>query len=83
MAVDLADFEKRVNSDPALRQKFLDDPVKTLADEGLVLSKDMEANLQKFVGDLKNPPTQVSGASVAQKGAVADVGIGVSIGKSF
>lgn len=83
MAYNLADLEKRLNSDNDLRDKFLDDPVQTLADEGLTLSEEMKNNLKRFVDDIKSPKPQASGSSVSQKGAIRDVGVGISIGKSF
>lgn len=83
MAVDLADLETRLNSDPAFRQQFLDDPVATLAAQGLTLSPDMQANLKSLVEELKNPPKQVAGSSVAHKGQATDVDVKITIGKSF
>jgi hypothetical protein len=83
MPYDLDDLEKRLNSDQTLKDNFLNDPVQTLADEGLTLSEDMKNNLKRFVEDIKSPKPHASGSSVSQKGAVQDVGIGISIGKSF
>ncbi|HXY08639.1 MAG TPA: hypothetical protein VEI52_12435 [Terriglobales bacterium] len=46
---ELRAFVERVNSDPLLRLRFLVDPIHTLDEAGIQLSKELKSALQEFV----------------------------------
>ncbi len=81
MAVDLGKLEARLNNDASLRARFFKDPVAVLAEEGLVLTPDMQSNLARMVGETQGKPTKVAGSTLGP--SPQEVGIGISIGKSF
>lgn len=53
MAIDLRAFEKRLNSDNAFRSRFLEKPVETLQEAGIVLPDEANRRLIESVGRLK------------------------------
>ena len=55
MAMDLKEFQKRLNSDPGLRSRFLENPVKTIEAEGCVLPDGAKKALAAFVDLLPKP----------------------------
>jgi hypothetical protein len=79
---DLNDLQKRLNSDPKLRERFLADPVKTFEDEGVVLPPQAKDQLRELTKTLQSPQKPVSGASVAPQGA-HPMDISINISKSF
>lgn len=81
MAVNLGSIENRLNSDLDFRNKFLQDPIAALKEEGLELSPEMAGNMQNFVRQLSEPPAQIAGSNVTA--APEETRIMINIGKSF
>jgi hypothetical protein len=75
---NFADLEKRLNSDDALRQRFLHDPVDVFRQEGIHLSPDMEKHLSDSV---KNATTHPAPAG-AMHGTAAKPNVRVEFGVS-
>jgi hypothetical protein len=74
--VDLGDLNKRLSSDKALQEEFMNDPVKLLQREGLELAPDMQKQLRDFVADSKKSKKTVPGATLGVQGGG---GVGISI----
>jgi hypothetical protein len=53
---DFGRLEDRLNSDLRFRQQFLQNPVNTLLQEGLVLSAEQQRRLRETVGRLTTAP---------------------------
>jgi hypothetical protein len=53
---NLGRLEDRLNSDPAFRRQFFDDPGGVLRKEGLVLSHSQESALKAAVAKMKASP---------------------------
>ena len=81
MSVNLKTIEHRLNSDPDYQREFLKDPVGLLQKEGLELTNSIAGNLRKFVGNLSGAQPGVAGSNLGAN--PQEVGIGISIGKSF
>lgn len=81
MTVDLSSIEKKLKEDPAFKKQFLTDPKAALEAEGLVLSKDMARKLKESVDQVTGPNKAVAGSNLGAN--PLEVGIGISIGKSF
>lgn len=81
MSVNLRTIEGKLNSDPAYQREFLRDPVDLLKREGLELTDSMADNLRRFVGNLSGAQQGVAGSNLGAN--PQEVGIGISIGKSF
>lgn len=81
MTVDLKEIEKRLNNEPNYQRRFLNDPVGLLRDEGLEVTDTIAKNLNDFVKNLSGGQPAVAGSNLAAN--PQEVGIGISIGKSF
>jgi len=69
---DAADLQKKFDTDPDLSKRFLSDPVGVLKGEGVVLTPQQEAELQKSVSDIAKAAPGVGASKV-------DVSITVSV----
>jgi hypothetical protein len=68
MATDLKAFQARLNSDKAFRSQFLEDPVKSLEAEGLILPDEAKKSLTNLVTQLttkKEPAAEAIHISVS------------------
>lgn len=79
---DLNELQRRLNSDPKLRERFLADPVQTFEDEGVILPKHAQDQLRELAKSLQTPRQPVAGASVAPQG-VKPMDISINISKNF
>ena len=59
--LDLGELEKRLNKDSELQKKFLKNPVKFLADEGLKLSTQMAKRLRASMSKMKGKKAPAMG----------------------
>ena len=73
---DLKVIQDRLNSDPALRSQFFQDPVKFLEGEGVILPDAAKTSLKGLVAQLANKPTPVAGSTLHE---FADVNIIMNI----
>ena len=63
--INLQEINDRINSDEALRERFITDPAKVLEEEGLIISPPMLAALKRLIeSQLKDEP-EVKGSSVS------------------
>lgn len=77
---DFADFQRRLRDDKSLRDRFINDPAKTMEDENFTLTPEMKQTLDGLKADLQaraNPP---AGAAVAGPAHAADISINIQIG---
>jgi hypothetical protein len=65
--IDLGALQNRINDDPALRARFIADPVKVLAAEGITISPSMQASLVRLIKAQTSGPPDVLGSSVTEK----------------
>jgi hypothetical protein len=77
---DLAKLQDRLNKDEELRERFLEDPTKTLKAEGMQLSREQHRKLEDLVERVKTPGAEVPGAGVAPEDLRA---IRITIGVDF
>jgi len=69
---DLKQLQDKLNSDPKALEDFLNDPVGTLANEGVILPKNAEENLKQLAADAKARVKQLgSSLGVAEEGGVS------------
>ena len=64
MATDLKAFQARLNSDPAFRSQFFQDPVGSLEDEGLILPDTAKAGLTSLIAQLMTREPPVTGSTL-------------------
>lgn len=76
----LAELQNRLNRDPKLKAKFLENPVHTLREEGLELTPEMERSVAYLVDQVKRPGHLVAGAGIAPQNLAA---ITITIGVDF
>jgi hypothetical protein len=81
MASDLKDLEKRLNSDTALRDKFIKNPVSFLRGEGITLPAEQAKQLSAAIAKVKIPkdtagkkarPVRITITITVRIGKVAD-----------
>lgn len=65
--IDLGALQKRINEDADLRARFIADPVKVLASEGIAISPPMQAALIKLISEQTSSPPEVLGSSVTAR----------------
>lgn len=80
---DLVKLQKRLNEDAALREDFLRNPGKTLADAGVKLTPAMRKSLRTLVSKVKKPRKPKAGSSVTAAARRKDVAISIAIRKDF
>jgi hypothetical protein len=73
---NLADLQKRLNSDPELTNKFLKDPVATLKGEGVAVDPAMAKELKSLVQTSKG--TRPADAALSRIGIRIIIKIGVA-----
>lgn len=81
MAIDLSEIERRLASDRAFKTKFLTDPKGTLAEEGILISDEAGKRLKTAIDQVTGKTQSVAGSNIGAN--PQEVGIGISIGKSF
>jgi hypothetical protein len=75
---DLKDLEKRLNSDPELREQFLKNPSRILKEEGLPLTAAQNKELKEELARTKTAPPTGRGAAGAK--AKIRISIKISVG---
>jgi hypothetical protein len=64
----LGQIQQLLNTNPAYRSRFIRDPVAALAEQGLILSIEMQMKLRQMVASAARQPPAVPGSSVGQAG---------------
>lgn len=75
---DLKSLQDRLNKDEKLRNKFLEDPVKTLEGEGVVVDAAMKTAIAKSIAEVKRKPSTAPGASAAARARIR-ISIGIKV----
>jgi len=65
--LDIGALQNRINDDPDLRARFIADPVKVLAAEGITISPAMQASLMRLIKAQTSSPPDVLGSSTTDK----------------
>ena len=63
--LNLQEINDRINSDEALRERFITDPAKVLEEEGLIISPPMLAALKRLIASQLKDEPEVKGSSVS------------------
>jgi hypothetical protein len=76
--LNIADLQKRLNSDPHLKSRFLKAPAATLKEHGVALTQENEVSLAYLVDQIQRPGHLVAGAGIAPQNLSA-ITISISI----